>query len=197
MDTRASLDAPSSAFDATGPASCAGCLGVACADLYVQCEQSAGCYAGLQCAALGGGGDDVCGCLGPEDAPVLGPYLALARCMQEAACAGSCEARCQGADANVALAACGEPVAPSCGGVGPEIPESTTAACDACVARSCGEFAMACGSGSDCQGYVVCLATCGGSTCTDHCGAAKGAGQSAAEALDVCLGGDCAEACGF
>lgn len=91
------------AFDASGLATCALCLGVACEDSFVQCEQSAGCYAGYQCAAGAVGGEAPCSCLGPED-DELGAYLALARCIREAACGGgACAARCETDDASVGI----------------------------------------------------------------------------------------------
>ena len=70
-------------------------------------------------------------------------------------------------------------------------------ACEGCVASACAAFTEACGAESDCLDYISCLATCTTSECPNDCAAAHSLGQSAAEAVDVCLGGACETECGF
>ncbi len=204
----ASLDAPGLApgytdaapapFDASALPGCAPCLAIACEDLYAQCTQSAACYAAYQCALARGGDGQACLCAAPASA--VGPYRALARCLEQAACDGSCGPLCASSDASVAGALrCGAlRLAPACGdGSKAPVARSSTETCDACVAGGCGSVAAACDAGTDCQLYLACLATCTEPACATACGAAHVEGQSAALGLDVCLGALCAEDCSF
>jgi hypothetical protein len=203
---RTSLDTSGLEGDASpgenAPDRCVQCLTLACDDLYVQCDQESSCQAIQTCAEAARGDDSACLC--SASASAAGPYLALGRCIQGAACgAGGCASVCQDHDAGYPVASrCDAVVSvPSCLGGSPDAgatgARSSTAACEACVAQSCGGFSSACGEATPCQGYLACLATCRESGCVVVCEALHAAGESAADALDVCLGANCESACGF
>ena len=195
------LDAPLPHFDASSLPTCASCLALACDDLLVQCEQSSGCYSPYQCT-LGGGSATTCVCDAP--ATVVSPFFALLRCVSTFACpAAPCAELCTasgGDDGGLLLPlACEAEGAFQCpvDGMASGRARSSTAACEACVASTCPEIGAACTGESDCQAYLVCLATCQGPTCIEDCTAAHPSGQGAADALDVCVGASCGAACGY
>ncbi len=178
-------DAAAAPFDASGLTTCASCLALACQDLLIQCQQSAACAALYACTLETPGSVASCGCSAPAE--VLAPFAALERCLDGVACgSGACASLCGSA------ASCDDQ---GLGCAGP--PTSSAASCDACVASSCAPFVAACDNGSDCDAYVACLTTCEAPECETDCGAAHPTGQSAAQGLDVCLGGACQAACGF
>jgi len=196
------LDAPLRRFDASDLSTCASCLALACDDLLVQCEQSSSCYSAYQCT-LGSGSATSCAC----DAPgaIVSPFFALLRCVSTFACPPApCAELCgasSGDDAGLSLPlACGDGDSFQCQGdgeaSGPKA-QSSTAACEACVASTCPELGAACTQESDCQAYLACLATCQGPTCIDDCTAAHPSGQGAADALDVCVGASCGAECEY
>ncbi len=185
-------DAHAVTFDASGLLTCAACVGVACEDLFVQCEQSVECYAGLQCAAASDASSAPCRCADPDAGQ--GPLLALVRCEQAAECGGECAVACaRDGGGGAGRASCTDRPPAACG----TSPVSSTARCSACVTASCREFEAACGEGSDCQDYLACLAACAGAGCLESCGTAHATGQGAADELDVCLGGNCQSECAF
>lgn len=190
-------DAVPPRFDASLAPTCGDCLALACKDLYTQCERSSDCYGVIECVVSGKEAAS-CVCAAPEAA--RGPYLALARCQDDVACDGAeCARPCAPADAGISIA-CGAPVAPTaCADPGYRAPvaRSSTATCDACIAGACASFSVACGAGSDCLAYLTCLATCGDAACASSCAAAHATGETAADALDVCLGSECLADCDY
>jgi hypothetical protein len=186
---------------ANEPQTCATCASDACVDLYAQCEQSQGCYAAYQCVLDSSGNDALCLCNSdPDDLVGQSAYRALARCLEESTCSETvCGVVCQSESS-------GAPRELFCGiaAVPPACPSSrtatlvgSTAACDACVASSCASFAGDCALGSECLASIACLAACDASDCANTCKATLAAGQTAAEALDVCVGGACETECSF
>lgn len=205
---RTKIDASGLAGDASpgqsGLDRCIQCLTLECEDLYVQCAQAGPCIAIQTCAQGADGDDSACLCDAAQADLAARPYLALRRCIQGAGCGvGECASLCQEGDTRY-------PVVPSCD-ISVSVPEclegapdagatsarSSTAACEACVAGSCGTFADACSEASDCQSYLACLATCSAPGCVTDCEAVHQTGESAADALDVCLGANCQIECAF
>ena len=98
----ASLDAPGLApgyttpprhrFDASALPGCAPCLAIGLEDLLTRSTQSAACLRAYQCALARGGDGQAC-LAGAAPASAVGPYRALARCLEQAACDGSCGPR--------------------------------------------------------------------------------------------------------
>ncbi len=205
---RTMLDASNFADDASsserGLDDCVQCLTLACKDLYVQCAQASPCLTIQTCVQRTGGADSACLCDAVRAEVAVPPYLALGRCIQGAACgAGECASVCQDHDASYAVVPrCDTPVSvPRCLGgpvdAGATGARSSTVACEACVAQACGRFVNACGEASDCQSYLACLTACSEPGCVTECKVVHQAGESAADALDVCLGANCQGDCGF
>jgi len=185
-------DAAAVADDAAA-SPCLACLGAACVNAYVHCEQSSDCAAIEACVAVDANVDG-CICAAVAGASA---YLALEECIQTELCSnGVCTTTC---GANAAVRLCGTPlVAPVCSGLGLDAGRrGTPQACDACVSSSCATLATACAPGSDCQALLTCRATCATAACDRACEADHAAGLGAAEALDVCLGASCGSECAF
>ncbi len=148
--------------------------GGVCTSAYDACANDADCTAFMQCTQ--GCTTDACyaGCYQSHPAGEK-LYAAIITCACDTACPQVCATQC-------ATAQCGFTI--------------NGAACNSCFTQKCCSQGYACADDPVCNALVVCMSTCTTQACINSCRSGYQAGTALYDALDTCLGTDCAADCG-
>ena len=203
---------------------CNECLFQQCSGSWTVCQNDPECLAIYTCATTTPSCDqnciNNCFCQHPTGQT---KYVALAACDSYYACK-SCQSQCPTLSTAAACTnpgviqvdVCGTTPPPNDAGTGvdaappedagtlvdsatppPPTDAATVQDCTTCTSTSCSNEKAACGQGTECEAYTLCLAACQDAACFAKCGTDHASGQAASQALENCTLSNCKAACGL